>query len=732
MMPLQGRTRRWLLLLTVLTSAAACRDSLSPRQVAVPTDGSKLIFDGAHNNGNQNVFFLPPMVANPVGAPGYGAPFQAGLPVEIKLVCLTKISGSTCPDFDFPPSVVKESDTDGQYMVNWDTRSPGADPGDVYRAEVFVGSTEVAYADIALVPNGNPKNVATQGDIILPDGRTLPMKVRIQQGWNCQNQQSCVTQVVSASATTPDTVRTNDGRAAALFLPGTLPPGVSQVLVTIEDVTPNLTAGETCKNPTGPVLTSMVVSPTCFKFTTDPKITFQQPVTVATCVDVVPVREATDPLYHTEQLIKYDVGEQTTFLRNVAPPITCPPESPTPSIGMRSSNPLVNYALTTLSRVGHAVGQIFTPKSAYAFHLGVGGLVDDGGGFSYITAGFPISESLSSGDGQTGTVGTALAQPFKVLITSQHLNSVPVPNEPVRCDITAGGGNFGNATTTATVVTGSDGVAACPILTLGQTAGTNTVTATALNIDDGVIASEDLGEGPFPVTLHGVVAFNATATQGTLGFVSVTTSDGQTAFDGSTLSIEGPVVNYIATIQNPGGAIGNGDVPVALQNWIQQGKTRRAAGGTDLTCSSLGILPNGTCVQNWGASANDIQSSGTGVFTAGSATLVIELWQGSIGNGTLLATKSVPITLTGTSTAPGTIQGHVLDATGAPIANVTVSAFFGDSAPYTATTDATGFYQMTNLPPTVYSVSISVAGVAPQQATVAPGGTTTVDFPPGT
>jgi hypothetical protein len=711
-------------LLTVLTAAAACRDSLSPRQVAVPTDPSKMIVDGAHNGGNLNVFFLPPMVANPVGQTGYGAPFQPGLPVEIKLICTTKATNSGCPNFDFPPSVVKGSQTDEQYMVNWDTRSPGADSGDVYQAQVWVGSEEIAYADIVLTGNGkNPKNAATQNDILLPDGRTLPIKVRIQQGWNCQNQNSCVTQVVSATATTPTLVKTNDGRAAALFPPGTFS---TDVIVTIEDVTASLKAGETCKNPTGPVLTSMVASPQCFKFTTDPKVTFQQPVTVATCVDVEPVRESTDPLFHTEQLIKYDVGEQTTFLRNATPPITCPPE--TPSIGSRSSNSLKELALAAISRVGH----FFVPKSAYAFHLGVGGTIDLGGGFSYITAGFPISESLLSGDGQTGTVGTPLAQQFKVLITSQHFNSVPVPNEPVQCKVTAGGGNLGNGITLDTVFTGPDGIAACPILTLGPTAVPNTVTATALNIDDGVTASEDLGRGPFSVTLHGVVTFNATATAGTLGFVSVTTTDGQTPFDNSSLSIDGPVVDFIATIQNPGSAIGSSDVPVILQNWVQQGKTRRAAGGTDLTCATQGVLPSGSCVQNWGASANDVQSSGTGVLSAGSATLILELWQGSVGDGTLLATKSIPITLIGVSQVPGAIQGTVLDAEGAVIPGVTVTAVLGDGAPHSVETNADGFYQITQLLAGSYSVAISAGGFTapPQQATVTPGGTITVNFSP--
>lgn len=724
-MLLQGRTRRWFLLMGTLVAASACRDSLSPRELK-PSQISRQISDGAHGGPNDDVFFLPPMVGNPSGAPGYGDPFQPNLPVTIT-VCQRDDTDEKCTSnvvANFPPNMVNMSLTDQMYYVNWDTKAVPLDTSKTYQIQVWVKSVELAYADVDVVATGSGLKRVDTGDFIgLVDGRTLPIKVRIEQGWNCKNNKGCVSQVVSASATTNTLVTTNDGRAAALFLPGTFS---TDVIVTIEDVTPDLGAGETCKNPTGVSLTSMVVSPQCFKFTTDPKVTFQQPVTVATCVDVVPERETTDPLFHTEQLIKYDAGEQTVFLRNATPPITCPPE--TPSIGSTPSNSLTELAIATLSRAGRAVGRFFLPKSAYAFHLGVGGTIDDGGGFSYITAGFPISESLSSGDGQTGTVGTALAQQFKVLITSQHFNTVPVANEPVRCHITAGGGTFGNADT-ATVLTGSDGIAACPILTLGPTAGTNTVTATALNIDDGVVASEDF-EGPTTVTLHGIVTFNATATAGTLGFVSVTTTDGQTPLDGSTFPIDGSAVNFIATIQNPGSAIGSSDVPVVLQNWIQQGKTRRAANGTDLTCTSLGVLPNGTCVQSWDAAANDVQASGTGFFSAGSATLILELWQGSVGDGTLLATRSIPITLTGVSQVPGAIQGTVRDASGAVIPGVTVTAVLGDGAPHSVQTNADGSYQITPLLAGTYSVTLSLGGFTAQQAIVTPGATTTVNFTP--
>lgn len=763
---LQGRTRRWLLLLTAV-AAAACNDSVSPRQVKAPIQPAKTISDGAHSGGNDDVFFLPPMVSNPNGAAGYGDPFAPNLPVTIKVVCIVAPDGS-CNGSQVVANLPATMDASNQmYMVNWDTKASSLNDNNTYQIQVWVNKKQIAYADVDPVPNASQlKNISSQDTIGLVDGRTLPIKVRIEQGWACADRQSklCTTQVVgNTTVGSPVTVIAPDSLAAGQFegnwipfctstpTPGCVPQG-TQVVVTVEDQTnllaqspaPGIPAPTCSLISDGVPKTQMLSDSHCVKFTTDPAFKFASPVKVAVCVH-------SDEL--TQQLLKYDYNETPRFLENVPflvnnVDFTALCETATGTqIGSRSSNKILNYALNALSAMGRGLRSLVVPQSAYAIHTGVGGLVDSGDGFSFVSPARPLTMSISAGDGQSAPVNTAVPIAPRVQIASAHgtfdLESGfpnPLMNLQVQCVINPGSGSF-SATPAiagtvivdaqhATALTDANGVATCPSWVLAAT-GPNQLTVSYAKIDNGIIAVEDTPSRQ-EVVLHNNVTFTATGTQATIGFVSVTTSDGQTAFDGSTLSIEGPIVNYIATIQNPGSAIGNGDLPVVLQNWIQQGKTRRAAGGTDLTCASLGILPNGTCVQNWGASANDIQNSGTGTFTAGSATLVIELWSGSVGGGTLLATKSIPITLTGTSTAPGTIQGHVLDATGAPIANVQVSAFFGDAAPYTATTDATGFYQMTRLPPTVYSVSISVTGYsAPsQQVTVAPGGTTTVDFSP--
>ncbi len=58
------------------------------------------------------------------------------------------------------------------------------------------------------------------------------------------------------------------------------------------------------------------------------------------------------------------------------------------------------------------------------------------------------------------------------------------------------------------------------------------------------------------------------------------------------VAIDGPSVPYTATLNNPGPQRPN----VALQGWITQGATRRAAGGQLVTCGlSAGVMPIGNC-----------------------------------------------------------------------------------------------------------------------------------------
>ncbi|MEO5347608.1 MAG: Ig-like domain-containing protein, partial [Magnetococcus sp. YQC-9] len=87
-------------------------------------------------------------------------------------------------------------------------------------------------------------------------------------------------------------------------------------------------------------------------------------------------------------------------------------------------------------------------------------------------AGAAASITVNSGSGQTGTAGTALANPLTVLV--KDANNNVVADADVSFSVTGGGGTA--SLSPATVKTNASGIASTT-LTLGKTAGTNTVSA---------------------------------------------------------------------------------------------------------------------------------------------------------------------------------------------------------------------------------------------------------------
>jgi len=132
-----------------------------------------------------------------------------------------------------------EADLAGQqYKVNWNTGQPAIDPNKFYRIQVFGGAgqdTPLGFADVDPVNNGNQlKNVNTGEYIGLVDGRTLPIRFRIERGAFGTN---CASDCAEASVPgTGGVVVTNTGFAGASFPSGWLPAPFTNVVVTIERV----------------------------------------------------------------------------------------------------------------------------------------------------------------------------------------------------------------------------------------------------------------------------------------------------------------------------------------------------------------------------------------------------------------------------------------------------------------------------------------------------------------
>ncbi len=170
-----------------LVLALGCRDS------AVSVDSSSIgavtaqITDAAHNGGPAHFYFLPPLVAAPSGTATFDASLAPFTAVEI-----CEWTGSTCvlpllarfTTTSGPGSETIRVDIDsGDDVVNWHTGDFSLSTEQTYRIRVLVAGAELGHADVDLVGSGKElRNVETGEYVGLVDGRTLPIRFRIEQG----------------------------------------------------------------------------------------------------------------------------------------------------------------------------------------------------------------------------------------------------------------------------------------------------------------------------------------------------------------------------------------------------------------------------------------------------------------------------------------------------------------------------------------------------------------------
>ena len=522
-----------------LVAGVSCSGDRAPTGPRLTPPGSNAVLYDGTTSGNANVFFLPPLVSSPVGVGNYGkTPFQPGLPVEVEIVCTA--SATSCTNQGLKRTAMNQSQSDEQYMFNWDTKAAGFDAGNTFRINIWIQNNKVAYADVVLIANANPKNKKDLTDIPLQDGRTMPIKVHVQQGWSCAdktNVTSCVTQGVTNTPPAGQQytiVKTADGRDALAFPkdwfdPAQVPNG--QVLVTIEDVSDLLQNSGGCRQG----LTVMTTVEHCVRVTTDPQnVILQQNVLASTCVDHV----LSLPGGVRQLLMKYDVGEPPLFLRVDADqqlPITCLETAST----NHSRNPLVRFAANAWSHVTGALSAVIGVKTAYAIDIGVGGSLDAGSPCcSLFTLGFPVAMTAASGDGQTGDVGDLLASPVSVRLRALHHNSLAnssqVTDATVTCTPSAGSGsvivNGAPAASGSAAYDSETDTYVCPRWELGAVGGNTltvraasldpTVQIEAVNTDDESVPCGDI-ESPtsFPPTCRqyrGQITFTATGVAGPL------------------------------------------------------------------------------------------------------------------------------------------------------------------------------------------------------------------------
>ncbi|HEU0012322.1 MAG TPA: dockerin type I domain-containing protein [Longimicrobium sp.] len=274
-----------------------------------------------------------------------------------------------------------------------------------------------------------------------------------------------------------------------------------------------------------------------------------------------------------------------------------------------------------------------------------------------VDPGAPASMTLSAGDGQSATVGTAVAIDPAVLVTDAYGN--PIAEAEVTFTVATGGGSV----TGASASTSAAGIATVGSWTLGATAGSNnnTLTASSPGVADVTFtASATAGAvDHFDVEAAGGGAIGGQTAGGSFG-IRVTARDA--AGNVVTTYADSVVISSTGTLSAGGGSAGGFSGGV-----LTHSVTVTSAGSHTVSATRLGGTETGT-------------SGSFAVSSAAAAAMTASAGTGqSATAGTAVATDPAVL---------------VTDAYGNPVAGVsvtfTVASGGGSVAGSPATTNASG------------------------------------------
>jgi hypothetical protein len=485
----RSMNRSFLLSIGAATFLLGCQNERSltvhSRPVADISDGANAanctVATGTCVPSNPHFFFLPPMVQSPT----FTGTFNQFLSPRVDICAVASDPNMCVAGSRFTLGNASLDVAGQQYQINWNTDPTTIVTNQTYRIMVITTSGELGFADIQPVSTGGQvKAVGTNELIALVDGRTLPIKFRIESGATCpQGTVDCVERTVGPGG---GDVVTPNLLAAAHFDPGVLN---TTVTVTISQVTDKSVP---CLNTTFRNIDF------CYDFKTDPgPQTFNPPFArVEVCANI----SRADPQFPFLQLFQSDPGRPAVPLPGARQSlISCPGFAgyPPPSTGSRSSNRLLDLASRGWWHLKASLVRWVTPRSAFATTA----MIDDGlggtsPGFSRIGWALPLTFTAASSTTPTGIAGSPLVVNPAVLVQCVHPLSRcpgPVSGVPVAFSVTGGGGSVG----AGTVTTGTDGIAATA-WTLGATPGVNTLTASGSALSSPVTFT---ATGVIPTTL---------------------------------------------------------------------------------------------------------------------------------------------------------------------------------------------------------------------------------------
>ncbi|HEU4641851.1 MAG TPA: hypothetical protein VFS44_05290 [Gemmatimonadaceae bacterium] len=467
------RLRSITLLLCIL-AVAACADQRTPTAPRASAP-SAIISDGA-SGGNPDFFFLPPMVPNPVGSPDFEPGAFNGRLAPVVEICELATLSDDCSGpafYTFPRSEVRVVPSGEHYMVNWKTDVKRLDPTKYYRVRVLVGGRLLGFADVDPVSSGSELRNARTGEVIpLLPGSTLPIKFRIERSALCDNRSDCG----SATFTNEGgTLVTNTKYAGVELPPDALPPGVTELTLTIERVN---TAGRSCLDVDQIEMYSPLLEfDGCYKITSDPAMygssSLLQPATVGICVALA----ETDPKYDFLQLHRSNEFEAVIEALPSAPATFLDCAGFSASVATTASAARGGWpglAMSRLRAAGSAVASLLAPRPLYAVDLGLGGKTTKLSNFGWALPDTiaPVGSTTLTSDGTTPIVPSV-----QLLGTQVHDGTpfgTPVPTIPVTFTVYD---YYYNVVASATVQTDAQGVASASFSSLSQ--GSYTIYADA-------------------------------------------------------------------------------------------------------------------------------------------------------------------------------------------------------------------------------------------------------------
>lgn len=124
------------------------------------------VFDGAHNDGNEFFYFLPPLVSYPEV---WGV-FDYELEPMVKI--MEDVTELASFEMGEGSDHIRVDMEDEHYIANWQMKGYAFDSSKIYRISVWLMAEEIGYIEMDF---GEMERVVTVN-------RTIPIKFRIEEG----------------------------------------------------------------------------------------------------------------------------------------------------------------------------------------------------------------------------------------------------------------------------------------------------------------------------------------------------------------------------------------------------------------------------------------------------------------------------------------------------------------------------------------------------------------------